>query len=41
MELLLDVREDKVDFFLELLNEFDFVKIVSMIREDAVVESKN
>ena len=34
MKLTLNVREDKADFFLELLNEFEFVTILSVVKED-------
>ena len=34
MELTLNVREYKADFFLELLNELDFVTILSIVKDD-------
>ena len=34
MKLLIDVRNDKVDFIIELLNEFDFVTILSIVNEE-------
>ena len=34
MKLTLTVRDDKAEFFLELLKEFDFVTILSVIKEE-------
>jgi len=40
MKVLLDIRDDKVPFFMEMLKNFDFVKAESVAEEDISLEDE-
>jgi hypothetical protein len=40
MELTLDIREEKMNFFLELLQQFEFVKVKNEMPYDSVFVDK-
>ena len=40
MKVLLDIRDDKVPFFMEMLKNFEFVKATSVAEEDISLEDE-
>ncbi len=40
MKVLLDIRDDKVPFFMEVLKNFEFVKATSVAEEDISLEDE-